>query len=136
MKGEIRRSFRDGIGQISRYVCSIEKKNNGQDYEPDSLVSKYNSVGRYLREKRKLNLNHDTAFNYSRDVLSKNANNSKTPGKVQDKKSRSLYTRGNFSAERQQGTMSRCVWLFICYHFASKVCIQFVNLWRRSLYLF
>ena len=65
---------------LAMFVLSI-KKSNGQDYEPDSLVSKYNSVGGYLREKRKLNINHDTAFNHSRDVLSKKCKQLKDAGK-------------------------------------------------------
>jgi len=76
---------------LAMFILSI-KKSNGQDYEPDSLVSKYNSVGRYLREKRKVNINRETAFNHSRDVLSKKCKQLKDAGKGTRSKKAEAFT--------------------------------------------
>ena len=54
---------------LARFFLSA-KKNNGEEYEPDSLKSFQLSVNRHLNDKGiKMNLVEDVEFKHSRDVL-------------------------------------------------------------------
>ncbi len=50
---------------LAMFILSI-KKGNGEEYEPSSMVSKYNSIGRFLKENSNININIDAAFSHSR----------------------------------------------------------------------
>ena len=63
------------------FTLSI-KKTGGHDYEPDSLVSKFNSVGRYVRDKKPgTKMMTDEAFHHSREVLRAKCKELKSKGK-------------------------------------------------------
>jgi hypothetical protein len=54
---------------LANFILSV-KPAKKDEYEPESLVSKYNSIGRYLRDhKYTTNINQDEKFQHSRDIL-------------------------------------------------------------------
>ena len=76
---------------LAMFMLSI-KKSNGESYEPDSMISKFNSIGRYLREKRRIDLNRDVVFSHSRDVLSKKCKQLKEAGMGSRSKKAEAFT--------------------------------------------
>lgn len=65
---------------LAMFILAVRNCNTGDNYEPDTLVSKYNSIGRYLREKGAGNINADEAFRHSRQVLAAKKKELKTQG--------------------------------------------------------
>ncbi|CAC5407715.1 unnamed protein product [Mytilus coruscus] len=54
---------------LSRFFLGVLKK-NGEDYEPDSLSSMYNSLDRHLKDsKSSIRIKKDSEFNHTRQVL-------------------------------------------------------------------
>ena len=65
---------------LANFIMAV-KPPNREEYEPDSLVSKYNSIGRYLREhKYPSNINQDDKFRHSRDILTAKKKSLKSMG--------------------------------------------------------
>ena len=66
---------------VAMFILSI-KKQGGEDYEPDSLIGKFNSIARHLRSTRMgMNLNADSEFRHSREVLAAKCKQLKASGK-------------------------------------------------------